>query len=223
MFAKNPAEINVINDLNGELINFYNTVVKDFEKLQIEIEATLHCRSQHKVAWCIYQHPEHFDNVKRAWAVWVLSKLGFSGQLGSTFGISRAKNEKCTRLLNAKINFTKELKNFLQQCTIEKDDAISVINRFDTEQTFHFIDPPYVGSHMGHYKNMFYNTDLLRLLEFLKNIKGKFLLTMYPNKDIDIAVQEQGWNLHIIKRKSSASRTTRPNREEWIVSNYNIV
>lgn len=42
MFAKDPVRVNVINDLNGELINFYRTVVADFEVLNKEIQKTLH-------------------------------------------------------------------------------------------------------------------------------------------------------------------------------------
>lgn len=44
LFAKDPARINVINDLNGEIVNFYRTVVTDFDALKAEIMQTLHSR-----------------------------------------------------------------------------------------------------------------------------------------------------------------------------------
>lgn len=50
LFAKEPVRINVINDLNGELVNFYRTLVSDFDELQHEIQRTLHSREQHDVA-----------------------------------------------------------------------------------------------------------------------------------------------------------------------------
>ena len=31
LFAKKPVRVNVINDLNGELVNFYRTIVTDFD------------------------------------------------------------------------------------------------------------------------------------------------------------------------------------------------
>ena len=34
LFAKEPVNINVINDLNGEVINFYRTIVGDFDALK---------------------------------------------------------------------------------------------------------------------------------------------------------------------------------------------
>lgn len=50
LFAKKPVKINVINDLNGELINFYRIIVSDFDQLQKEIMQTIHSREQHDVA-----------------------------------------------------------------------------------------------------------------------------------------------------------------------------
>ena len=69
LFAKEPVRVNVINDLNGELVNFYRTVVADFDALRLEVLRTAHSREQHDVAWFIYRHPDYFSPVKRAWAV----------------------------------------------------------------------------------------------------------------------------------------------------------
>lgn len=69
LFAKEPVKINVINDLNGELINFYRTIVSDFDQLKKEIMQTIHSREQHDVAWFIYNHPDYFTPIRRAWAV----------------------------------------------------------------------------------------------------------------------------------------------------------
>jgi DNA adenine methylase len=33
-FAKEPAQVEIINDLNGELINFYRTIVTDFDAVK---------------------------------------------------------------------------------------------------------------------------------------------------------------------------------------------
>ncbi len=50
-FAKQPSQMDVINDLNGELINFYHTVVSNFDELKREVDRTLHSRTQHETAW----------------------------------------------------------------------------------------------------------------------------------------------------------------------------
>lgn len=224
LFAKPPAKINVINDLNGELINFYRTVVSDYEGLKREIMQTLHSREHVQVAKFIYDHPDYFPEVKRAWAVWTLSKLGFSGDLSGSFAFSKSGRSK--RAINvdyAKDAFGRELKELLETCTIEQDDAFKVIERYDTPDTFHFIDPPYVGRNMGHYAGMFNEENLHDLLELLTGIQGKFMLTMYPDSLIKQYAETSGWQIHEVERLVAASNpnnTKRRRQSEWMVCNY---
>ncbi len=49
-FAKEPSDIEVLNDLNAELINFYKVMQQDFISLQKKINITLHSRKQHEDA-----------------------------------------------------------------------------------------------------------------------------------------------------------------------------
>lgn len=150
LFAKEPAEINVINDLNGEIVNFYRTLITDFRTLKKEIEATLHSREQMDVAKFIYNHPAYFSNVKRAWAVWAMSKLCFSSDFTGSFSICRkGKSQTARNLGRAKDRFTEDLKALLEKCTIEQNDAMDVIRKYDTEEAFHYLAPPYVDCNMG--------------------------------------------------------------------------
>jgi DNA adenine methylase len=43
-FAKPPSKMVVINDINGELVNFYKVVKNDFQSLQKVVESTLQNR-----------------------------------------------------------------------------------------------------------------------------------------------------------------------------------
>ena len=181
LFAKKPVRVNVINDLNGELVNFYRTIVTDFDALRLEVLSTIHSREQHDVAWFIYRHPDYFDKIKRAWAIWTLSRLGFSGIFSNSFSFARTTGKNYPRVQTAKDRFLTELKDLLEQCTIEQDDAMKILVRYDIPTAFHFVDPPYVGSNIGHYSVMFSEEDLRNLLDILSRLKGKFMLTMYPN------------------------------------------
>ncbi|MEA4916303.1 DNA adenine methylase [Proteiniphilum sp.] len=221
-FAKQPSQMDVINDLNGELINFYRTIVSNFDELKKEIDRTLHSRFQHETAWFIYEHPDYFSNVQRAWAVWVLSKMGFAGQLSNSFGFDKSEGRQAKKVDFAKEAFTVELKRRLEATTIESDDAFRIIARYDTPDTFHFIDPPYVGSDMAHYAGMFDEHDLDRLLQLCVTLQGKFMLTMYPNDNIHSYADRFGWIIHTVERQLSASKKieSRRKQEEWIVCNY---
>ncbi|MFR9166830.1 MAG: DNA adenine methylase [Dysgonomonas sp.] len=77
-FDKEPAKVNVINDLNSELINFYRVIVTRPDDFKKEVLQTLHSRGQHSHAGYIYSHAGYFTDVQRAWAIWMLSKSSFN-------------------------------------------------------------------------------------------------------------------------------------------------
>ena len=95
-----------------------------------------------------------------------------------------------------------------------------MIQRYDCEDAFHFVDPPYVGTDCGHYNGSFNDEDFLHLLETLSMVKGKFMLTMFPHPLIEKFVEQHGWYIHRIERTITASKVSRRRQEEWIVTNY---
>lgn len=215
----------MINDINGELMNFYRTVITDFVELNIEIMKTLHSREQYKMAEFVYLNPGLFSNVKRAWAVWVLSKMGYACKLNGSYGYCKTHNDSVTRkVINGKDHFCEEMKELLEKCNIENDHAFKVIKRYDTENTFHFLAPPYINTDMGHYGGLFAEADLIELLEILTRLEGKFMLMMFPDKNIKEYAKKNGWTIHKIERIISVSRTKDKQRvqEEWMVCNYKI-
>lgn len=93
-FAKPKAEVEIINDLNGEVINFFKVLKSKFPALQKEIQATLHSRELYKKAMKIYNDPKAYTDVQRAWALWTATNQGFAGMIGSWgFGKTNSKEK----------------------------------------------------------------------------------------------------------------------------------
>lgn len=124
------------------------------------------------------------------------------------------------KVRNAKDEFTERICIRLQHVTIENRNALDVIACYDSPDTFHFVDPPYVNSDCGHYEGVFSEQNLEQLLDLLETVKGRFMLTMFPFELIDRRAQRNGWIIHRIERTISASKTSRRRQEEWIVCNY---
>lgn len=219
LFAKEQVESEIINDLNGELINFYWVAQAYYSELRAEIEKTLHSREVHSHARHINTHPVFFSPAQRAWAVWTLSKLSFASKQDGSFGYDFSGGMP-RKLRGAKDNFTEMLCQRLEYVTVENKNALDVLLKYDSEDTFHFVDPPYVGSDCGHYSGMFCETHLANLLTILGSIKGKFMLTMFPNDLIKEAAIRNNWVIHSVSRTISAAKITRRKQEEWIVCNY---
>lgn len=191
-FAKKPSEVEVLNDRNGELINFYQVLKDQFPDLSKEIEKTLHSRKLHHHAWVIYNNPELFSPVKRAWAVWVLSSQGFSGQLARTWGYDIEADSTSRKIYFNKLNFTELYSRRLEKVQLESADALYIIRSRDNADAFFYCDPPYFNSHLGHYKG-YRKEDFEDLLQTLSAIKGKFLLSSYPSKLLKDYTLENQW------------------------------
>ena len=68
-WSKEPSPIEVINDANGEIVNFYDVLKRNFTSLMQRVEISLHSRDLHRKATVIYGNPDMFDRIDRAWAV----------------------------------------------------------------------------------------------------------------------------------------------------------
>lgn len=219
MFAKAPVESEVINDLNQDITNFYWMAKVYYPELKQEIDKTLHSRDVHAHAAHILQYPIFFSPVQRAWAVWALCKMSFASKMDGSFGYDFSGGMP-KKLRNAKDEFTEQLCNRLDNITIENKDALEVIDCYDSRNTFHFVDPPYINSDCGHYEGCFNEQNMEDLLKLLARIEGKFMLTMFPLEMIEDYANKNNWIIHRIERNISASKTSRRKQEEWMVCNY---
>ena len=219
LFAKRPVPGEVINNLNGDLCNFYWMAKVYYPELKEEIDKTLHSRDMHAHAAHILNYHQFFTPAQRAWAVWALCKMSFASMLDGSFGYD-FEGGMPKKLKNAKDDFTEQLCRRLENVTIENRDALDVIACYDSPSAFHFVDPPYVNSDCGHYEGSFNEQNMESLLKLLEEVEGKFMLTMFPMGMIEEYAVKNGWIIHRIDRTISASKTSRRKQEEWMVCNY---
>ena len=218
-WAKPPSEVEIINDLNRMVVNFYRQVECNFEALQQRIRSTMHSRSLYQDALVMYSSPHLFTEIDLAWAFYVLCNQGFGGQIGS-WGLGMTTNNpvKCTH--TRRENFTEELKTRLQLVQIECHDALYLLRQRDRETTFFYLDPPYFNSDMGHYGGYTKN-DFERLLQHCAKLKGKFLLSSYPSDLLEQYTKENNWRQVKFSLKKQAS-TARTGKIEVLTANYAI-
>jgi DNA adenine methylase len=192
-FGKEQSAVEVINDTNKELINFYRVCKEKFLDLQTMVRITLHSRTAHKDAKTINESPHLFTDVQRAWAVWVLSSQSFCAKLDGPWGYDKTKRSTSIKINNKKERFTEELAIRLQDAQIECADALYIIQSRDGADSFFYCDPPYYNSDCGHYDG-YTLEDFERLLKRLNSIKGKFLLSSYPSPVLMKYAKAKGWH-----------------------------
>ena len=222
-FRKPPSNVEVINDTNRELINFYKIVQSDFVSLEKEITISLHSRDLHRKATVIYNNPDMFPELKRAWAVWVLSCQSFSSKLDGSWGYDVGKPQTSKKIQHKKDGFTVDMAIRLQKVQIECTDALRIIQSRDRPESFFYCDPPYFNSDCGHY-NGYSEDDFENLLKVLSQIKGNFLLSSYPSKLLARYAKENGWHQIKINQTVSVAKAGKhlKKKVETLTANYPI-
>lgn len=219
-WAKKPVDVEVLNDVNGNLINFYMVLKSRFNELKERIEITLHSREMFDFASIVYDYPNFFDPVTRAWALWVKSKMGFASMLDGTFGYDKSTNSICKKIENSKAEFTGALQRRIERTQIECGNALHIIETRDCPAAFHFIDPPYINSDCGHYTDTFNLMNFEELLTLCTTLQGRFMLTMFPHDVLKDYIDRFAWRLVEVERTISVSTVNRRKQAEWIVMNY---
>lgn len=218
---KPPSKVEVLNDTNRELMNFYKILRDKFRSLQKEVQKTLHSRDEFRRAEVIYNNPDMFDEVKRAWAVWVLCSQGFSSKMNGPWGFDKTANTTSKKIANRRKDFEVKYADRLSQVQLEHADALYIIQSRDHKEAFFYCDPPYFNSNMGHYKG-YTEADFIALLRLLSGIKGKFLLSSYPSEVLDRYIKKYKW--HFLKKEAFVTvnlKSGNPKKKiEMLTANY---
>jgi len=221
-FAKEPSEIEILNDTNKELMNFYNVVKTQFIELEKMIKISLHSRSLHQDASVIYSSPHLFSDIQRAWAVWILATQSFSSMLDGTWGYDKTRNQTTKKIDSKKASFTEDYAIRLQNVQLECADALYIIHSRDTKGSFFYCDPPYFNSDCGHYGG-YTKGDFIRLLNKLTEIEGRFLLSSYPSDVLSEFTHARGWHTIQFEQKISVNKgASGKTKIEVMTANYPI-
>lgn len=222
-FMKSPSKVEVLNDTNGELMNFYRMMRDKFRSLQREIRKTPHSRDDHRKAGVIYNNPDLFDEVKRAWAVWVLCAQGFASKMDGPWGYDKTDNTTSKRIANKRDSFQSQYMDRMRLVQIEHADALYIIQSRDTKDSFFYCDPPYFNSNMGHYKG-YTEADYEALLRLLSGIKGRFLLSSYPSEILNRYSKKNKWHSRQVEKYVTVNaKSGNPKKKtEVLTANYPI-
>jgi DNA adenine methylase len=219
-FGKEPIKAEIINDYNGNVVNFYHQMKTNLDAVKKLIDATPYCRDSYKQALVVYKHPYMFKPDVRAWAFWVCTIQGFSNQIG-TWRSSQPREKESLLNYNKKLLINEDLRKRLELVQIENMDAVKLIKSKDSVNTFFYIDPPYVGADQGHYGG-YTQEHFNNLLELLSTIKGKFLLSSYPNDVLDGYRKKCKWHSADKDMCLSISRVGHKRKTEALTANYPI-
>lgn len=221
-----------VNDLNGDLVNFWRALQNDecWKEIQMRADFTPLSEDEFRIAHELLSQPHAYSGVSlpRAWAFFVRCRQSRQGLMKDfatpTRRLRRGMNENVSAWLSA-VEGLPEIHERLKRIEIRNMDACDFIRKYDDPEAVFYLDPPYLHSTRstggGEYKHEMTEEQHGELLTTLESIKGRFLLSGYRSKMYDSFADMRLWNRVDIPIDNKASgKREKPKSVESIWMNY---
>ena len=206
LLAKPPVELETVNDLDGDLMNFWRVLRERPGELERMCVLTPHARGEHEASF----EPAG-DDLERARRVWVRLTQGRSGTLRRTgwkfYADPDGSSSSQPRYLAGYSARIAPAAARLARVSLECRPALEVVKAYGSEpQCLLFADPPYLGSTRAlNYQHEMPGEDEHReLAAALTEASAAVVLAGYPSPLYDELYA--GWHRHEIATATGQSQ-----------------
>jgi len=181
LFYKEPSRYETINDLDGDLINFYRVLKHHPEEFLRQFKWALSSRE------IFEDFKEQTDargltDIQRAAMYYYLQKHAFGGRIGKnrSFGYYPLKLPKINLVRIEEDLSAVHLR--LSRVQIENRPWQDFIRNADRPEVFFYLDPPYWGR--KDYRHNLKPEDYREMAAILAGLKGQFLLSLDDRPEV---------------------------------------
>lgn len=207
------APVEIYNDLDGALVTFMLCFKNHYDELCREIRDLPYSRElfQDSVEWLRFGCPGRMTDIQYAACWWYVNLLSFGGTMD---GLGTAI--KCNRA-NGYVSRPTDLyatHRRLMNVLIEHEDFRIIIDRYDSDETLFYCDPPYIGTEKVYRNGAEFGEQGHRdLAAQLNSIKGKAAVSYYPHPLLDELYPKRRWHRKTKDWVKSLPGTSRNQRQ----------
>ncbi|MCE8015898.1 DNA adenine methylase [Halomonas sp. MCCC 1A17488] len=211
-FMKSPSQVEVINDVHGELVNLYRVVKHHPDELVRQFRWGLVSREEYLTQRQI--DPRHLTDIQRAARFFYLQKLAFGGKVaGQTFGTSATSPPRLNLMRIEEDLSTAHLR--LARTVVEHLDWAECMRRYDRPGTLFYLDPPYWGT--AGYGNDFGLEQYHLMASLAREAKGQVVISV--NDVPEMCEAFEGLTIHTTSIRYTVGREATDQRGELIITN----
>lgn len=172
-FRKEPSKVEIINDLDRDVVNFFRVAQAHAGELIRTMHFTVASRTWFDLM--LRTDPENLTDVQRAARFLYLTKTTYASLVrrrnyGTNVGQTPSFNpERLPDLLE-------ETRKRLARVQIENLPYEEVLRRYDRSTTLFYLDPPYYARKL--YRFNLDHDDFVKMANLLSSLKGKFVLSL---------------------------------------------
>jgi DNA adenine methylase len=173
LFHKEPSQVEILNDLDGEVVNFFRVCQSHHEELLRSLRFILVSRKTFALLKSIT--PEGLTDIQRAARYFYLLKNSFAGIVRNPnyhYNITKPPSFNITKIPE----LIEAAHKRLARVQIESLPYQDILKRYDRPTTLFYLDPPYFGRKF--YRFNLSDRDFEELEHRLRNLRGKFVLSL---------------------------------------------
>lgn len=172
-FMKPPAKAEVLNDINGDLVNLYRVVQHHLDEFIRQFRWALSSRQLFE--WAKAATSETLTDIQRAARFYYMQRLAFGGKVESrTFGTATTSGARFSRMRIEEDLSSAHLR--LARTTIEHLPWQMCIKRYDRPHTLFYCDPPYWGTEG--YGVEFGLSNYQEMADLARSISGRMIISV---------------------------------------------
>jgi DNA adenine methylase len=214
-FHKEPSKVEILNDLNEDIFNFLRICQMHHEEL---VRYLRYCVTSRKwFALFEKTDPETLTDVQRAARFFFLQKNCYGGLVrrrNFVVSVEDRSNYNPEKLPELIARTHERLLHVELECLPYED----LLKKCDRKSTFFYLDPPYYNRR--YYKFNFEEEDFARLAARLKNLKGRFLLSLNDVSEVRRLFKD--FHITPLTLAYSAQQQAGKKYEEVFISNYQL-
>jgi len=224
LFGKSLSDVEILNDKEQELVNFFRVVKEKPEELISSFDLELVSRAEFDRLAGL--DPSILTDVQRAHRFYYIIMAGWGGELHyPRFQTSITDGGHGNRLVGALKTLRQRLQPIhdrLRTVIIENLDWQECVDRYDRQGTVMYIDPPYPGNKCNYSHNMREWDAHNLLFDRLKRTQCKWILSSYDKPEI----RDQFEQAFITSVQSSSGMNTEKNgntrvmNKEILITNF---
>jgi DNA adenine methylase len=187
-FGKEPSDVEVINDINGELVNLYRVVQHHLEEFGRQFKWALSSRQVFE--WEQMKAPETLTDIQRAARFYYLQKHSFGARVdGQSYGTATTSGPRLNLLRIEEDLSQAHLR--LHGVQVENLPWQEVVARYDRPHTLFYLDPPYWLTEG--YGVEFGFEQYERMAELARTVQGSMVISINDHPDIRRAFDGLHW------------------------------
>jgi len=198
--AKSAASIEIINDINEEIVNFYKQLRDHGDDLLLKIELTPYARAELQLS---RMPVKGISDLERARRFFITAMMAVNGSFGTAKGGFSISNSYSRNGMEARVNrwhgvpeYLMKVVDRLRSVRVENKDAIALFEEFSNRPaTLVYLDPPYLGKRARGYDHDANSEEFHeKLLTVVLKAKCMVFISGYESKLYNSLLTEKaGW------------------------------